>query len=45
MCYDNLDCFQVLTKLGFFFVALKWFDAKGSDEKYDLGRDLETLAE
>jgi hypothetical protein len=27
------------------FAALKWFDAKGNDEKYDLGRDLETLAE
>jgi len=27
------------------FPTLKWFDAQGNDDKYDLGRDLETLAE
>jgi protein disulfide-isomerase A6 len=27
------------------YPTLKWFDAKGDAEKYDLGRDLETLVE
>lgn len=27
------------------FPTLKWFDAQGSDESYDLGRELETLAD
>lgn len=27
------------------FTALKWFDAEGNEEKYEIGRDLETLAD
>ncbi|KAF8806958.1 disulfide isomerase [Phlegmacium glaucopus] len=26
------------------FPTLKWFDAQGNEEKYDIGRDLDTLA-
>lgn len=26
------------------YTALKWFDANGNEEKYESGRDLESLA-